>query len=209
MSLLGAMKTCLVLTLMWLCIVSTLNWTVNQLINNNDSFDPTLWRQLKPKFTNSLNVASFEGNSTQTGLLTIVPILKKNRKIRVRTNFRDLNTACPKDEYLLPITDIVIDNKCGFERMSFMDGFSEHNQIKIYLDDKKYVITKTIGVYYYTVMPFGLKNAGATYQHAMSMIFRDHLQKMVECYMLAQRPITLVLMMINSCSYSTNDLVFN
>ena len=31
-------------------------------------------------------------------------------------------------------------------------------------------------------MPFGLKNAGATYQWAMSMIFRDHLQKMVECY---------------------------
>jgi len=41
---------------------------------------------------------------------------------------------------------------------------------------------ETIGVYCYTVMPFGLKNAGATYQHAMSMILCDHLQKMVECY---------------------------
>ena len=39
-----------------------------------------------------------------------------------------------------------------------------------------------LGVYYYTVMPFGLKNAGATYQRAMSTIFRNHLRKMEECY---------------------------
>jgi len=57
----------------------------------------------------------------------IVPILKKNRKIRVCTNFRDLNTACPKDEFLLHITDIMIDNTFGFERMSFMGDFSEHD----------------------------------------------------------------------------------
>jgi len=37
-------------------------------------------------------------------------------------------------------------------------------------------------VYYYTVMPFELKNVGATHQRAMSIIFCDHLQKMVECY---------------------------
>ena len=39
-----------------------------------------------------------------------------------------------------------------------------------------------LGVYYYTVMPFRLKNAGATYQYAMSTIFKEHLRKMVECY---------------------------
>jgi len=37
-------------------------------------------------------------------------------------------------------------------------------------------------VFCYTVIPFGLKNAGATYQHAMSTIFRHHLRKTVECY---------------------------
>ena len=57
----------------------------------------------------------------------IVPILKKNEKIRICIDYRDLNAACPKDEFALLITDIMIDNTCGFERMSFMDGFSGYN----------------------------------------------------------------------------------
>jgi len=62
-------------------------------------------------------------------------VLKKNKKIIVCIDFRYLNAACPKDEFSLPITDVMIDNKYGFERMSFMDGFSGHNQIKMHLDD--------------------------------------------------------------------------
>ena len=113
----------------------------------------------------------------------IVLVTKKNRKIRVCIDFRDLNAACPKDEFPLPITDVMIDNTCGFERMSFMDGFSGYNQIKMYPEDQKYTSFRTpLGVYCYTVMPFGLKNAGATYQRAMSTIFQKHLRKTVECY---------------------------
>jgi len=60
--------------------------------------------------------------------------------------------------------------------MSFMDGFSGYNQIKMYPEDEKHTSFRTpLGVYCYTVMPFGLKNAGATYQRAMNTIFRDHL----------------------------------
>ena len=50
----------------------------------------------------------------------IVPVLKKNGNIRIYIEFRDLNLACPKDEFLLPITDVMIDNTCGFERIFFM-----------------------------------------------------------------------------------------
>ena len=53
----------------------------------------------------------------------IVPVTKKNGKIWICINFCDLNEACPKDEFSLPITDVMIGNTCGFERMSFMDGF--------------------------------------------------------------------------------------
>ena len=53
----------------------------------------------------------------------IVPVLKKNRKIRVCNDFRDLNATYSKDEFSFPITNVMIDNTCGFERMSFMDDF--------------------------------------------------------------------------------------
>ena len=73
----------------------------------------------------------------------IITVLKKNGKIRVCIEFRDLNSACPKDDFPLPITDIIIDNTCGFERMLFMDGFSRYNQIKMYPDDEKHTSFRT------------------------------------------------------------------
>jgi len=77
----------------------------------------------------------------------------------------------------------MIDNTCGFQRMSFMDGFSGYNQIKMYPEDERHTSFRTpLGVYCYTVIPLGLKNAGATYQHTMSTIFHSHIQKTVECY---------------------------
>ena len=71
----------------------------------------------------------------------IVPVAKKNGKIRICIDFHDLNEACPKDEFPLSITDVMIDNTCGFERMSFMDGFSRYNQIKMYPDDEKILLS--------------------------------------------------------------------
>jgi len=76
----------------------------------------------------------------------------------------------------------MINNTCGFERMSFMDGFSGYNQIKIYSDDKKHTSFRTPLVYCYTVMPFRLKHTGATYQRAMNAIFHEHVRKTVESY---------------------------
>jgi len=67
--------------------------------------------------------------------------------------------------------------------MSFMDGFSGYNQIKMYPDDEKYTSFRTpLKVYCYIAMPFGLKNVGATYQRVMNTIFYEHIHKTVECY---------------------------
>jgi len=113
----------------------------------------------------------------------IVPVTKKNEKIRVCIDFRDLNEACPKDEFPLPTADVMIDNTCGFERMSFMDEVSRYNQIKIYPDDEKHKSFRIPpGVYCYTVMPFGLKNMGATYQRVINTIFYEHIRRTMECY---------------------------
>ena len=54
----------------------------------------------------------------------IITVPKKREKIRICIDFWDLNGTCPKDEFPLSITDIMIDNTCGFEKMSFMDVFS-------------------------------------------------------------------------------------
>ena len=94
--------------------------------------------------------------------------------------FHDLNEACPKDEFPLSVIDVMIDNTCGFERMSFMDGFFGYKQIKIYPDDEKHTSCRTpLGVYCYIVI--GLKNAETTYQRAMNAIFHEHIRKTVEC----------------------------
>jgi len=64
-----------------------------------------------------------------------------------------------------------------------MDGFSGYNQIKMYPEDEKYTSFRTpVGIYYYTVMPFSLMNAGVIYQRAMNAIFHKHICKNVECY---------------------------
>ena len=80
--------------------------------------------------------------------------------------------------------DMLIDSAVGHAMFSFMDGFSDYNQIRM---SSKDVVKRTfqtlIGNFHYTVMPFGLKNAGATYQRAMIAIFHDRMHKEIEDYM--------------------------
>jgi hypothetical protein len=103
-----------------------------------------------------------------------VPVDKKQGTIRVCTDFRDLNNACPKDNFPTPFIDQVIDDCAGHEALSFMDGFSGYNQIQIHpADQYKTAFITPWGTFAYRVMPFGLKNAGATFQRAMTYIFHD------------------------------------
>jgi hypothetical protein len=103
-----------------------------------------------------------------------VPIDKKQGTIRVCTEFRDLNNAYPKDNFPMPFIDQIIDNCADHEALSFMDGFSGYNQIQIHPTDQYKTAFITLwGTFAYRVMPFGLKNAGATFQWAMTYIFHD------------------------------------
>lgn len=116
-------------------------------------------------------------------IASIIPVKKKNGQICICVDFRDLNKACPKDDFPLPVTEVIVDHTSSFEVFSFMDGSSRYNQIKMNIGDQKHTAFRTpIGIYYYKLMPFGLKNAGATYQRAMTKIFDDLIHKIVECY---------------------------
>ncbi|KAM2246585.1 hypothetical protein ACFXTI_007390 [Malus domestica] len=113
----------------------------------------------------------------------IVIVLKKSGQIRVCVDFRDLNDACPNDDFPLPIIEIMVDATTGYEAQSFMDDSSGYNQICMAFEDEELTAFRTPkGIYCYKVMPFGLKNAKATYQRAMQNIFNDMLHKNVECY---------------------------
>ena len=66
----------------------------------------------------------------------IVPVTKKQGTIRVCVDYRDINKACPKDNYPTPYIDQIIDYCAGNEILSFMDGFYGYNQINILLPDQ-------------------------------------------------------------------------
>ncbi|KAM1269164.1 hypothetical protein ACFX2H_001348 [Malus domestica] len=88
-----------------------------------------------------------------------------------------------EDDFPLPIIEIMVDATTGHEALSFMDGSSGYNQICMALEDEELTAFRTPkGIYCYKVMPFGLKNAGATYQRTVQKIFNDMLHKNVECY---------------------------
>ncbi|KAK1580997.1 hypothetical protein Q3G72_002138 [Acer saccharum] len=84
-------------------------------------------------------------------------------------NFTDLNKACPKDSFPLPRIDQLVNATAEHETLSFMDAYSGYNHIRMHKpDEEKTAFTTDQGLYYYTVMPFGLKNAGATYQRLVN-----------------------------------------
>ena len=97
-------------------------------------------------------------------LSNIVPMKKKNGQIRCCMDFRNLNKACLKDEFPLLNIDLLVDSVARSSIFSFMDKYSGYNQIYMAAKDAEKIAFRTpIGNFYYTVMSFGHKNAGATY----------------------------------------------
>ncbi|GAU18261.1 hypothetical protein TSUD_176030 [Trifolium subterraneum] len=119
-----------------------------------------------------------------TWLSNVVLVKKSNGKWCMCVDYTDLNRACPKDAYHLPNIDKLVDNSSGFKLLSFMDAYYGYNQIKMAeIDKKKTTFMTETGNYYYNVMPFRLKNAGATYQRMMNKVFHNEIGDMLEVYM--------------------------
>ena len=116
-------------------------------------------------------------------LANIVPVSKKDGKVRMCVDFRDLNKAYPKDNFPLPHIDVIVDSATSSAMYSFMDEFLGYNQIMMtFMDKIKTAFITKWGTYCYKVMPFGLKNAGATYQRAATALFHNMMHKEVEVY---------------------------
>jgi ribonuclease HI len=114
----------------------------------------------------------------------LVPVRKKNGEIRLCVDFRNLNKSSLKDNYPLPKMDHVLEKVVGATRMSMIDGFSGYNQIVVSEPDKeKTAFTTPWGTFMYDKMPFGLMNAGATFQRAMDIAFVGERDKFVVIYL--------------------------
>jgi hypothetical protein len=112
----------------------------------------------------------------------IVP--KENTEVRrVCVDYTSLNKHCPKDPFPLPRIDQIIDATEGCARFSFLEGYSCYNQIKLKKEDKeKTAFITPYGVFCYQVIPFGLKNAGATYQRMMQNYLRSQIGRNIQVF---------------------------
>nr|ABF93468.1 retrotransposon protein, putative, unclassified [Oryza sativa Japonica Group] len=112
-----------------------------------------------------------------------VVVPKANGKLRMCIDYTDLNKACPKDPYPLPRIDQIVDSTAGCDLLCFLDAYSGYHQIRMAREDEeKTAFITPIGTYCYTTMPFGLKNAGPTFQRTTRISLGSQIGRNVEAY---------------------------
>lgn len=112
-----------------------------------------------------------------------VLVKKLNGDWRMCIDYTDLNKTCPMDLFPLPKIDQLVDSTSGHAFLSFMDAFSGYNQIRMAQgDEEKTVFTTHSGLYCYRMMPFGLRNAGATFQRMVNKVFDKQIGRNMEAY---------------------------
>ncbi|GJX33498.1 reverse transcriptase domain-containing protein [Tanacetum coccineum] len=112
-----------------------------------------------------------------------VLVKKSDGTWRMCIDFKNANSACPKDYYPLPDIGGKIKAVVGFRYKCFLDAYKGYHQIQMASDDEEKTAFYTDqGTYCYTKMPFGLKNTGATYQRLVDTAFQSHIGRNLEAY---------------------------
>ena len=113
-----------------------------------------------------------------------MPIRKKSGEIKLCIDLININKVSLKDNYPFPKMEHILQKVVLSKRISTMDGFSGYNQIKVLHEDKeKTSFTTPWGTFMYAKIPFGLMNAGTTFQRAMDIAFVEEKYKFVVVYM--------------------------
>ena len=147
------------------------------------SFAPERQKAINEEVDKLLQAGAIREVEYPEWLANVVLVKKANGKWRLCIDFTDINKACPKDSFPLPRIDLIVDATAGHELLSFMDAFSGYNQISMDLSDQEKTSFVTAqGTYCYRVMPFGLKNAGATYQRLVNRMFQKQIGTTMEVY---------------------------
>ncbi|GKE00279.1 reverse transcriptase domain-containing protein [Tanacetum coccineum] len=116
-------------------------------------------------------------------LSNLVMVKKHDGSWRMCVDFKGLNKACPKDGYLLPERDWKVESLCGFPFKCFLDTYKGYHQIKMAKEDEeKTTFITSQGIFCYSKTPFGLRNAGATYQRLVDKAFHKQIGRNLEVY---------------------------
>lgn len=108
------------------------------------------------------------------------------KKFRMVIDYRKLNEKTISDRYPMPEIGYVIDQLKGQKYFSTLDLASGFHQIRMKASDiEKTAFSINNGKYEFTRMPFGLKNAPATFQRAIDDVLREHIGKI--CYVYRRR----------------------
>ncbi|GKC08511.1 reverse transcriptase domain-containing protein [Tanacetum coccineum] len=112
-----------------------------------------------------------------------VMVKKHDNSWRMYVDFKDLNKACPKDGYPLPEINWKVESLCGFPFKCFLDAYKGYYQIQMAKEDEeKIAFITSQGIFCYTKMPFGLRNAGATYQCLVDKAFHKQIGRNLKVY---------------------------
>jgi hypothetical protein len=110
----------------------------------------------------------------------VVLVYKKNKKLHVCIDLRNLNKAMPMDGYPMPVADLLVDAAARHQIISFMDDNAGNNQIFMAEEDIPKIAFRCpghVGLFEWIVMTVGLKNASTTYQRVMNFIFHECTRK--------------------------------
>ena len=166
---------------------------ITRKLNVAPSFKPVKWKRrsftlkrqkaINEEVDKLLQAGAIREVDYPDWLANVVLVKKANDKWRLCIDFTNVNRACPKDSFPLPRINLIVDATADHKLLSFMDAFSGYNQIRMDPNDQEktsFVIGQ--GTYCYQVMPFRLKNAGATYQRLVNRIFQKQIEASMEVY---------------------------
>lgn len=99
-------------------------------------------------------------------------------------DFTNLNQACPKDYFLFPIIDQLVDATARFEYLSSLDAYLGYHQIPINpKNEEKIAFVIYVGTFCYKVIPFNLENASATYHRMVTKVFKGLIRRNMEVHL--------------------------
>ncbi|KAI5339814.1 hypothetical protein L3X38_019086 [Prunus dulcis] len=161
----------------------SVNPAVRPVQQKRRAYDPERYEAMKAEVDRLSSIRFIREVDYPTWLANVVMVRKPRKGWRMCVDYTNLNRACPKDSFPLPRIDQLVDATAGHALLSFMDAYSGYNQIFMHPEDQAHTSFITDrGLYCYKVMPFGLKNAGATYQRLVNHLFAPLIGTTMEVY---------------------------